>query len=30
MFKVNADLSIYATRGDMIAFSVAAASGSAA
>lgn len=30
MFKVNADLSIYATRGDMIAFSVAADSGSAA
>ena len=30
MFKVNADLSIYATRGDMIAFSLSADSGSAA
>lgn len=30
MFKINSDLSIYATRGDMIAFSVSADSGSAA
>jgi hypothetical protein len=30
MFKINSDLSIYATRGDMITFSVSADSGSAA
>lgn len=30
MFKINADLSIYATRGDMIAFSVVADNGGTA